>query len=81
MVVRRRFKVDLSDRLFYALVPTLGYLLLLASAALLFAQSAMSVDLLAAAMLVLLLAGIRNAWDMTLWIAITTPGGRDPPTS
>jgi hypothetical protein len=81
MVVRRRFKVDLSDRLFYALVPTLGYLLLLASAALLFAQSAMSVDLLAAAMLVLLLAGIRNAWDMTLWIAITTPFGRDPPTS
>jgi hypothetical protein len=28
---------------------------------------------LAAALITLLLAGIRNAWDMTIWIVIRTP--------
>jgi hypothetical protein len=79
MVVRRRFKVDLSDRLFYSLLPTLGYLLLLGSAGLLFAQSAASVDVIAAAILVLLLAALRNAWDMTVWIAINSPSGPPRP--
>ena len=38
-------------------------------------------DLLAAAQITLLLAGIRNAWDMMLWIVIRAPtpnaGDRD----
>ena len=33
----------------------------------------MGLDLLAAALITLLLAGIRNAWDMTIWIVIRTP--------
>ena len=32
-----------------------------------------SLDALAAAVITLLLAGIRNAWDMTLWIVIRVP--------
>jgi hypothetical protein len=35
--------------------------------------SAWSLELLAAALITLLLAGIRNAWDMTIWIVIRTP--------
>jgi hypothetical protein len=27
----------------------------------------------------LLLLGIRNAWDMTLWIVLKTPAGNVPP--
>jgi len=36
-------------------------------------------DCLAAALMTLLLAGIRNAWDMTMWIVIKAPlhGGSD----
>ena len=81
LFVRRRFNVDIVDRLFYALIPVLGYLLLLLAASVLLRQSAAGLDLLAAAQIVLLLAAIRNAWDMMLWIVIRAPmpnaGDRD----
>jgi hypothetical protein len=83
LFVGQRFKVDLIDRLFYALVPVAGYVLVLAAAVLLFRQSAAGDDVLAAALITLLLAGIRNAWDMTMWIVIRTPasgtGSETPP--
>jgi hypothetical protein len=88
IVIRSSFDVDLSDRLFYALIPLLGYLLLFISAALLLMRSAAGVELIAAALLTLLLASIRNAWDMTVWIMIRAPsqtelqtGGTQPPRS
>jgi hypothetical protein len=34
---------------------------------------------MAIALLVLLFAGLRNAWDMMLWIMIKVPGGTPPP--
>jgi hypothetical protein len=84
LLVRRSFDVDVVDRLFYALLPVAGYLLALASAIALFMQHAWSLELLAAALITLLLAGIRNAWDMTIWIVIRTPvpdAGRQSPPS
>jgi hypothetical protein len=77
LFVRRRFDVDVIDRVFYALVPVLGYLLVLICAFLLFKEWASGLDLLAAALITLLLAGIRNAWDMTVWIVIRTPVAED----
>jgi hypothetical protein len=73
LFVHRRFNVDIVDRLFYALMPVLGYLLLLLSAFILFRQSAAGLDLLAAAQITLLIAAIRNAWDMMTWIVIRAP--------
>ena len=73
LFVQRRFEVDVIDRLFYAAIPLLGYLLLLIAAFLLLRQSEAGLDLLAAAQITLLLAGIRNAWDMMLWIVIRIP--------
>jgi hypothetical protein len=82
LFVRRRFDVDIVDRLFYAALPSLGYLLLLLAAFFLLWQSEAGLDLLAAAQITLLLAGIRNAWDMMMWIVIRVPttevGGREP---
>jgi hypothetical protein len=82
LFVRRRFDVDIVDRLFYAALPSLGYLLLLLAAFFLLRQSEAGLDLLAAAQITLLLAGIRNAWDMMMWIVIRVPttevGGREP---
>ena len=80
MIIRHRFNVDLIDRLFYALLPLLGYLLALIAAVLLLMQSTASANLIAAAVLTLLFAGIRNAWDMMVWIVIRTPSGRAPPS-
>ena len=79
MIIRHRFNVDLSDRLFYSLLPLLGYVLALMSAVLLLMQSTVTANLIAAAVLILLLAAIRNAWDMMVWIVIKTPSGGVPP--
>jgi len=81
LFVHRRFDVDIVDRLFYAAIPLVGHLLLLAAAFLLLRQSEAGLDLLAAGQITLLLAGIRNAWDMMIWIVIRAPtagvGSRD----
>jgi hypothetical protein len=74
MIIRRRFKIDLEDGLFYVFLPLVGYVLALVAAGLLFIHSAaLGADLLAAAVLTLLFAAIRNAWDMMVWIVIKTP--------
>ena len=73
LLIRRRFTVDIIDRLFYALIPGVGQLLILLAAVLLFMQRSAGLECLAAALITLLLAGIRNAWDMTMWIVIKAP--------
>jgi len=45
----------------------------LGSALLLLERSRWSLEGLAAALVTLLLAALRNAWDMTLWIVIRVP--------
>lgn len=79
LIVRHRFNVDVTDRMFYAAIPLIGYLLALAAAVLMFLQSREGAYVMAAAMLGLLLAGLRNAWDMTVWIMLRVPGGVPPP--
>jgi hypothetical protein len=73
LVVRHKFSVDSIDRLFYAVIPGVGQLLVLLSGVMLLTLPAAALDCLAIALLVLLLAGIRNAWDMTMWIVIRAP--------
>jgi hypothetical protein len=79
LVIRHRFEVDMVDRLFYALLPWLGYLLLLAAAVMLLMRLPAAPNLVAAAVITLLLAGIRNGWDMTIWIVMRTPTPPQPP--
>jgi hypothetical protein len=73
LLVRRRFTVDMTDRLFYALIPCIGHLLVLLSGILMFPNPEAGLDFLAASLITLLIAGIRNAWDMTMWIVIKAP--------
>jgi len=73
LFVRHRFNVDLIDRMLYAFAPVLGYLLILVAAALLLLQWSSSLDVLAAALVALLLAAVRNAWDMMIWLVIRVP--------
>ena len=60
-------KIDQEDRVYYALLPPIGYCILVASGAALAFRPALGCVLLPAALCALLLVGIRNAWDMTLW--------------
>jgi hypothetical protein len=78
VIISHRFNVDRIDRLFYVLLPLVGYLLGLIAAVLLVMQAAVSANLIAAAVLTLLFAAIRNAWDMMVWIVIKTPSGGMP---
>lgn len=60
--------IDWADRLWYGLTPIAVYALLAASGLTVGLRHRSGLNLLAAALLLLLLVGIRNAWDMTVWI-------------
>jgi hypothetical protein len=70
--------IDLADRLFYALIPVLGYLAASVSAVALWMQAPWAPDLMAVALIALLVAGIRNAWDMTVWIVTRSSSPESP---
>src|SRR5277367_4840968 len=60
--------IELEDRAWYAALPVVGYVLMLGAGiavAMGFEAGAM---LLAISVGLLLVAGIRNAWDITVWI-------------
>ena len=59
-------EADWIDRLAYGVAPILSYGAIILAAAGLFLGSAAACDLLAGGIVLLLLANIRNAWDMTL---------------
>lgn len=62
--------IDHEDRVWYVVAPAAAYAVLAAAgAAIRFAPDAAGAVLAAAACL-LLLAGIRNAWDMTTWVLL-----------
>ena len=66
-------EVELADRLWYALTPVAGYLMVMAAAIALLARRTVGLDLLASALGLLLLLGLRNAWDMMVWMVIRAP--------
>ena len=60
-------KIDLEDRVWYAILPALGYLVVGTAGVSLSSRIELGCGLLAAGLCLLLLIGIRNAWDMTIW--------------
>jgi len=60
--------IDVVDRLWYALLPTATYLLVIVAGVSLWRQSEVSLNILALALISLLLIGLRNSWDMTVWV-------------
>jgi hypothetical protein len=68
-----RYEIDVIDRTFYAPLPTLAYLVLLFAAALFYQQSEWGFVAAAVGLMTLIVAAIRNAWDIMIWIALKTP--------
>jgi len=60
--------IDAIDRFWYAQLPIVSYLLILVAGIGLYRHAVISLDMLAFALIALLLIGLRNSWDMTLWI-------------
>ncbi len=61
--------IDLEDRVWYAALPAFGYGFVGAAGCMLLDRAAGGCELLAIGLCLLLLIGLRNAWDMTLWTA------------
>ena len=58
-----------EDHIAYGLLPTICYAGLLVAAAMIWMENEFAVDVVAGALLVLLLVHVRNAWDLTLSMA------------
>ncbi len=61
-------RIDTEDRVWYLALPALGYLCVIASGVGLAAEAVPGCVMLAVAMAVLLITGVHNAWDITLWV-------------
>jgi hypothetical protein len=59
--------IDWEDRTWYGVLPILAYLVEAAAGVILTGEDAAGCAVLAASMGLLLVAGIHNAWDITVW--------------
>lgn len=62
-------KVPFDDWLSYFVLPISGYVLLLLAGVCFWLQAAFAAHVTAVALILLLVVGIRNAWDLVIWIA------------
>lgn len=62
--------VGLEDRVWYAMVPAAAYVLLAAAGIAFCLGVGLACPVLACGMSLLLIAGLRNAWDMTTWVVL-----------
>ncbi len=60
-------RIDLEDRIWYAVLPVVGYLCETGAGVLLALELPLGCEALAASMGMLLVVGIHNAWDITVW--------------
>lgn len=65
--IARGRNIVLEDKLCYGLVPIIAYLAMIAAAALALSPAPHATEILALALALLLIAGIRNAWDMIVF--------------
>ncbi len=65
----RKAKLGVDDWFWYIGLPALGYLVLLAGAVALWLRAETGTRLVATAMVLLLVVGIRNGWDLAIWMA------------
>ena len=73
-----RFRVDWTDTLWYTGLPAIGYAGIAAAGILGFAANFHAVEVLAAASVLVLICGVRNAWDMIMAFATRArPPGKD----
>jgi hypothetical protein len=69
----RENKLDQEDWIFYVALPFVCYVLLFAAAIAIALASVVGVAALALTMVLLLVVGIHNAWDLVIWLAQNRP--------
>lgn len=69
----RKMKLDLSDISFYMALPIIAYGTMVAAAAMAFRHIGPAFETLAASYVLLLIVGMRNAWDMANFMITRQP--------
>jgi hypothetical protein len=67
---QRTYRPVLSDWIWHVGMPPLAYASFAAAAVMIWRRPGAALDLVAAASLLLLFIGIRNAWDAAVWVAV-----------
>lgn len=78
----RRQQTDMTDWMWYFLIPSASYLLYVGSGVALLKGASQALNALAGATVLLLVVGIHNAWDLVVWFVLRkrdTPERSDPP--
>jgi hypothetical protein len=65
----RESKLDLEDWIGFVGLPILGYVIVLAASIALWLGHAIGLEIVAVAMILFLIIGIHNAWDLVIWMA------------
>jgi hypothetical protein len=76
-----RLKLDLADRCCYGLLPIAAYAAMLAAAAMIVLRVDSPLYVLAASLLLLLIVGMRNAWDMASFMILRNTNPPDAPVA
>ena len=79
--IRHRQALDWSDHLWYGICPLLAYLLMIVGAILELEAISGAVEILAVALVLLVVGGIRNAWDLILFFLERQRGDRERPVA
>ena len=74
--IGRRRELEWSDRLWYGVAPLLAYLLVIVGAILVLEAAPGAVETLALALALLVISGIRDAWDLILFFLERKGNGR-----
>jgi hypothetical protein len=64
----KNMPIDIPDRIFYAALPFLLYAAIVVGAVLVALDDALGIEIFGIAFLVLLMIGVRNAWDMATFM-------------
>src|SRR5580658_5101938 len=68
-----KMNLDLSDRCFYVILPTLAYGAMAAAAAMVLRHAGPAFETIAVSFVGLLIVGMRNAWDMANFMITRQP--------
>jgi hypothetical protein len=78
--IHRQSRVHWSDYLWYGLCPVISYLAIIGGAALILEGRSGGIEIVAFALALLVVSGIRNAWDLILFfLERNSAGGTLPP--
>ncbi len=79
--IHRRAELLWSDWVWYGVAPLCAYLLMLAGAVMVLEEARFAIEAIAVALALLVISGIRNAWDLILFFLERRVGEGDTPAA